>query len=111
MFPLALSFPPAEPVAASVGAILLAFSILCSAVAYVIYYGLIDRAGPTKALTVTFLIPVFAMIWGFAFLGERITAMMIVGALIILCGSFLITGPALRKRAQPIKRPRLRTGE
>ena len=99
LLPLAFVFPPPGPVTLSVGAITVAFALLCSAVAYIIYYRIIAQVGPTRALTVTFLVPVFAMLWGFLFLGERITPSMIGGAAIILAGTFLITGPTIRPAA------------
>ena len=68
----------------------IAFAILCSAVAYLLYYRLIADVGPTKALTVTFLMPVFGMIWGVIFLREIITLSMIVGAALIIFGSNLV---------------------
>ncbi len=40
------------------------------------------------ALTVTFLMPVFGMLWGFFILKERITGTMVFGALAILAGTF-----------------------
>jgi drug/metabolite transporter (DMT)-like permease len=73
------------------------FALLCSAIAYVIYYRLIADVGPTKALTVTFLIPVFGMLWGVLLIGERVTVSMAAGALIILAGTFLVT--ATRRKA------------
>jgi drug/metabolite transporter (DMT)-like permease len=75
------------------------FALLCSAVAYVIYYRLIAQAGATSALTVTLLVPIFAMVWELAFLGERITATMVGGAAVVLAGTFLIAGPRLSRRA------------
>ena len=69
------------------------FAVPCSALAYLIYYRLIADIGPTKALTVTFLIPVFAMAWGLLFLREQITLSMAGGAAIILVGTFLVAGP------------------
>jgi len=69
------------------------FALLCSALAYVIYYKLIADVGPTRALTVTFLIPVFAMLWGALLIRERVTLSMAAGALIILAGTFLVTAP------------------
>lgn len=77
----------------SVGALTVVFALLCSAVAYLLYYRLIADVGPTRALTVTFLIPVFAMLWGALFLGERITVSMIGGAVVILAGTWLIAAP------------------
>ena len=87
---VAIAPPPAAAIDAHVALIVAAFALLCSAVAYVIYYKLIADVGPTKALTVTFLIPVFAMVWGLLFLGETITWSMILGAVIILAGTFLV---------------------
>ncbi len=68
---------------------LLALGVLCSGVAYILYFRLIERAGPSKALTVTFLIPVFAVAYGVVLLGESITAWM------LLCGAIVLAGTAL----------------
>lgn len=58
----------------------------CTAFAYVIFYRLIDRVGPSRAITVTFLIPVFGMLWGALFLNEEVTWLMLVSAAIVLAG-------------------------
>ena len=71
-------------------AALVAFALLCSAVAYLIYYRLMSELGPTKALTVTFLIPVFGMLWGSMILAERISLAMIGGAALVLAGTGLV---------------------
>jgi drug/metabolite transporter (DMT)-like permease len=71
---------------------LLASGILCTGVAYILYFRLIERAGPARALAVTFLIPVFALLYGAVFLGERITAWMVLCGVVILCGTALSTG-------------------
>lgn len=68
---------------------LLALTVLCTGVAYLIFYRLIDRIGASRALTVTFLIPVFGMMWGALFLGEHVTAMMMVSTTVILLGTWL----------------------
>ena len=68
----------------------LGLALLCSAVAYLLYYRLIANVGPTKALTVTFLMPAFGMLWGALFLGEKITLPMIAGTLLILIGTGLV---------------------
>jgi len=90
---LLVSPPPLPAISLALVLLVLAFALLCSAVAYLIYYRLIADVGPTKALTVTFLIPVFAMVWGAMFLGEGITASLVGGAAIILMGTFLVTAP------------------
>ena len=68
-------------------------ALLCSALAYLLYYRLIADIGPTRALTVTFLIPLFGMLWGALILGETITWPMVAGCLLVLAG----TGSALRR--------------
>ena len=69
-----------------------ALAVLCTAIAYILYFRLIEKAGPSKALTVTFMIPLFALFYGAVFLGETITAWMVGCGLVILCGIALATG-------------------
>lgn len=71
---------------------LLVLAILCTGVAYVLYFRLIERAGPARALTVTFLIPVFAVLFGVLFLNESVTPGMLGCGLVIVCGTALATG-------------------
>jgi drug/metabolite transporter (DMT)-like permease len=99
--------PPAAAIDARVALIVLAFALACSGVAYIMYYRLIADIGPTKALTVTFLIPVFAMLWGKIFLGEAVTGSMILGAAIILAGTFLVAAGRRTRRntAEAVQTP------
>jgi drug/metabolite transporter (DMT)-like permease len=91
LLPFVVLFPPPVPaIDTRLVLIIVCFALLCSGVAYIIYYKLIADVGPTKALTVTFLIPVFALLWGLIFLNEAVTASMIFGAAIILVGTFLV---------------------
>ncbi|MGC4060542.1 MAG: DMT family transporter [Aquabacterium sp.] len=66
-----------------------ALTVLCTGVAYVVFYRLIDRIGASRALTVTFLIPAFGMLWGTLFLHERVTPLMLLSTGIILLGTWL----------------------
>ncbi len=84
-------WPSASPSATAWFAIA-ALAVLCTAIAYILYFHLIERAGPSKALTVTFLIPVFALGYGALFLGETISAWMVVCGLVIVTGTALSTG-------------------
>ena len=68
---------------------LLAVGVLCTGVAYVLYFRLIDKVGAAGSLTVTFLIPVFAVFYGMVFLGESVTAWM------LFCGAVILLGTAL----------------
>lgn len=68
-----------------------------TAFAYILYFRLIDRLGATRAMSVTFLIPVFGMAWGVLFLDEQVTLNMLAGTLIILVGTALTSGLLRRK--------------
>jgi drug/metabolite transporter (DMT)-like permease len=73
-------------------------AIFCTAIAYLLYFYLINNVGPTKTLSVTFLIPVFGIIWGCLFLQERMTVGMIVGLIVILGSVFLISDVKLKMK-------------
>lgn len=75
----------------------LALALLSTAFGYLLYYGLIESAGPTRTLTVTFLAPVFGVIWGIIFLNEGLTLATVVGFAIILAGTVLVTGFSLKR--------------
>jgi drug/metabolite transporter (DMT)-like permease len=82
---------------------LLVVGVLCTGVAYVLYFRLIEQAGPARALAVTFLVPVFAILYGALFLREQVTPWMLVCGLVIVCGTALSTGllklPSLKPQA------------
>lgn len=76
-------------VSGTVWAAITALAVACTGLAYVMFYGLIDRVGPSTALNVVFLIPPFGMLWGALWLGERITLDMALSAGVIVLGTFL----------------------
>jgi len=88
----ALWFAPEHGPSASAWGALLVVGVLCSGVAYVLYFRLIERAGPARALTVTYLVPVFAVTYGVLFLGEAVTAWMLLCGAVILLGTSLSSG-------------------
>jgi drug/metabolite transporter (DMT)-like permease len=90
LLPLGATSPPPGPIDAAVIANLLALALVCSAVAYILYYRLIRDVGPTRAMTVTLLMPAFGMAWGALFLGEAITGPMLAGAALIVAGTALV---------------------
>jgi drug/metabolite transporter (DMT)-like permease len=89
---------PFSPIRGEIDGIVIAnvlgLSLLCSSVAYLFYFRLVQNIGPTKALTVTYLVPLFGMTWASLFLHEVITGRMIVGCLLIIGGTVLV----LRKK-------------
>ncbi len=68
---------------------LLVLGVLCSGVAFVLYFRLIEQLGPARAITVTFLVPVFAVFYGTTLLDETLTVWMFV------CGAVVVLGTAL----------------
>jgi drug/metabolite transporter (DMT)-like permease len=81
------------PVTSWVAFNVVALAVASTAIAYLIYFRLIADIGPSRALTVTFLIPLFGVLWGRLFLGEAITANMLAGGALIIAGTALaLTG-------------------
>jgi drug/metabolite transporter (DMT)-like permease len=71
---------------------LLAVGVLCTGVAYILYFRLIENVGPARSLAVTFVVPVFAVIYGVIFLGETVSMWMLLCGAIIVCGTALSVG-------------------
>lgn len=91
LMPLALASP--EPLRDPAWMDWLAMVLLglaCTSLAYVLFFRLMVEIGPVKALSVTFLIPLFGVFWGWLFLGEQVTAVMLAGGAMVLTGSALI---------------------
>lgn len=95
--------PAQMPSSKAWGAVAL-LALLCTSVAYILFFRLMKRVGPTNTIAVTFLIPVFALIWGFVFLHETLTASMALGCLVVLLGTGLAVG-VLRLPRPPVTRP------
>lgn len=90
-----------QPLSVNIVLLVIVFGILCSAIAYLIYYYLLKEMGPTKALSVTFLMPLFGIFWGWLILGEVVYPSMLLGAAVILSGTYLVVKPqSIKSNAQ-----------
>lgn len=78
---------PATVPAVNIWLAVVCLSLFSTAIAYLLYFRLIQNIGSTKALTVTYLIPVFAMLWGAIALDEPITSAMVFGGGLVLLGT------------------------
>jgi drug/metabolite transporter (DMT)-like permease len=67
-------------------------AVLASGLAYLLYFRLLARVGPTGAASVTFLIPAFVAAWGALLLDEAVTLPMLLGGALILAGTALVLG-------------------
>ncbi|MBI3230942.1 MAG: EamA family transporter [Burkholderiales bacterium] len=87
-----LAFAP-SPLHASVAALAaaLGLALLCSALAYLLFFGIIQEVGPVKALSVTFLIPVFALLWSWLLLDEAVTLSMLAGCGLVIVAMALVS--------------------
>jgi drug/metabolite transporter (DMT)-like permease len=97
LLPLAVVSVPEEAPSTVVALSMLGLAFLSTAVAYLIYFRLIENVGPTSTLTVTLLVPVFGLLFGVLLLDEPIGFGTLAGLGIILTSVVLITGIAPRK--------------
>jgi drug/metabolite transporter (DMT)-like permease len=92
LLPVALAMPPAALPGGDILLAVLILGVVCSGIAYLLYFRLIADIGAASALTVTFLIPVFGVLWGWLFLDEPVGWHTLVGTLIVITGTALVTG-------------------
>lgn len=71
---------------------LLAVGVVCTGVAYILFFRLISTVGPAKSLAVTFVVPLFAVLYGVLLLDETVTQWMVLCGAVIVCGTALSTG-------------------
>jgi len=69
-----------------------ALAVFCTGLAYILYFRLIANAGPTNAVSVTFLVPIFAVAWGGLFLGETLSWTLAAACAVVFVGTALATG-------------------
>lgn len=80
---------------------LAAMSLVSSGLAQVLFMPLIVKIGPTRAMSVTFLIPLFSMFWGSLFLGETVGASTMFGAAVVLVAMALVLWPTVPRLHSP----------
>ena len=92
----ALSFPSQVP-SWSVIASVLVLAVVCTALAFLLFFALIAEVGPVRATVITYVNPAVAAVLGVAVLGERFTVGMGIGFALVLIGSFLATRRRTRR--------------
>lgn len=91
VLPLAPFFPPLGPITPVVVGAMLGLALFSTALAYLIFFRLLRDVGPAKALTTTYMIPIFTIVGAAIFLGEPVTLSMVGGCLLVLGGIALAT--------------------
>lgn len=107
--PFALVFdglPTAWPSLGAIGAVVV-LAVVCSAVAYILMYWLIDRIGATRMSLVSYLVPVFALVYGALFLSETITPIKLLGLGLVFLGVMMANGTLRLPDRRAATAPRL----
>jgi len=92
LLPFTLWLWPARSPSLQAWVAMFGLAAVCTSLAYVLFYRLLARIGSTRSMAVLYLIPVFGVLWGAVFLGEKLTLAMAGGSLVILLGVALTTG-------------------
>ncbi|MEN5158180.1 DMT family transporter [Achromobacter spanius] len=104
LLPFALATWPTAPISATAWQATIALAVICTGAAYIVFFRLIANVGPTGAVSVTFLVPIFGVLWGSWFLDEAITPSILAGAGIILVGTALALGLVNPRHAASAKK-------
>ncbi len=75
--------------------------VVCTGIAYLLFFNLLAQVGMTKTLSVTYMIPVFGIFWGALLLGEKLSFNLLIGGSLVLLGVGLTTGLIKQKSAAP----------
>ncbi|WP_020558262.1 DMT family transporter [Thiofilum flexile] len=92
LLPLALIYWPDHNPSLMSWISIMILGVICTGAAYLIFFRLIAEIGAARTVTVTFLVPLFGIVWGIIFLGEELTWQFVLGALVIIIGTALSTG-------------------
>nr|WP_269802815.1 DMT family transporter [Pseudomonas uvaldensis] len=95
-----ISQPPASWGGWSVWLSLLGLGLVCTALAYILYFRLLSAIGPVKSMTVTFLIPPFGVLWGALLLDEPLGMAHLYGGVLIAAALWLVLKPGAVKPAE-----------
>lgn len=93
LLPVAAFNLPAAVPSGGAWAAAVALGVVCTAVAFLMYFRLLANLGPTRAMTVVYAIPAFGLLWGWLFLQESVSASTVVGGLVIVAGVLLVKWP------------------
>ena len=110
VLPFALATLPDSMPSADTFASIAVLGLLCSALAFLLFFRLIAEVGPSRATVITYINPVVALALGVVVLDESVTTGVVVGLLLILAGSWLSTDgrlpPGLARLAERVSRSR-----
>ncbi|MDG3085760.1 DMT family transporter [Vibrio hannami] len=97
VLPMAIVMPVREVPTPDMAFSVIALGVICTGVAYLLYFKLISEIGAASALSVTFLIPAFGILWGYLILDEHVGWNTLVGTILVLSGITMVTNFSLRR--------------
>jgi drug/metabolite transporter (DMT)-like permease len=100
--PFALLRWPSEIPSQHVIESVLGLAVICTALAFVVFFALIAEVGPVRATVITYINPAVAAVLGVTLLSEHLTRGMVIGFALVLAGCVLATG---RGGAEPVPEP------
>lgn len=103
--PLAIAEAPSVMPSALAWLAAVTLGVVCTAGAYLMYFRLVKNIGPTRAITVTYGIPAFGILWGYLFLHEPISILTLVGGVVIVIGTAMVKFPDRRPAAAVASSP------
>jgi drug/metabolite transporter (DMT)-like permease len=92
ILPFAVVTWPAAPISLRAWMAAVALGVVCTAIAYKVYFRLLRNVGAGRAVTVTFLFPPFGVLWGALVLAEPVTLSLLAGCAVVLAGTALAVG-------------------
>jgi drug/metabolite transporter (DMT)-like permease len=96
----ALNWPKTRPSAHVIESVI-GLAVVCTALAFLVFFALIAEVGPVRATVITYINPAVAAVLGVALLSEHVTTGMVVGFALVLAGCVLATGRAPETVAEP----------
>jgi drug/metabolite transporter (DMT)-like permease len=99
--PFAAARWPTEMPSAHVLESVVGLAVVCTALAFVLFFALIAEVGPVRATVITYVNPAVAAVLGVVILSEHISAGMVLGFALVLAGSVLATGGSAETVAEP----------
>ncbi len=104
MLPVAAFNLPATVPSGGAWLAAVALGVVCTAVAFLMYFRLLANIGPTRAITVVYAIPAFGILWGCLFLHESVSVSTLIGGAVIVVGVVLVKWPE-RKKVESLASP------
>lgn len=97
LLPMLMFYQPLAEPSIEISLAVVMLGVVCTGVAYLIFFKLLNDIGTSSTLTVTFLVPVFGVMWGVIFLDESVGWHTLAGTILVIAGTIKTTGFSFKK--------------